>query len=239
VQAFLSSRVGRALAAALIVLAALLAYHNSFSGELVLDDGPSILENPTVRHLWPIWPALAPPPKEGITVSGRPVLNFSLALNWAMGASDVRGYHGVNLIIHILAGLTLFGIVRRTLELASSTGAQRAPGPVGQRPGVESSGHSTALAFAVALLWTVHPLQTESVTYIIQRAESLMGLFYLLTLYCFIRYVDAVEGRAGPLVPPSPTGGPSGPALPYRDVPWQFPPQTVIPNCIPPAGANA
>ncbi|MGA7723717.1 MAG: tetratricopeptide repeat protein, partial [Opitutaceae bacterium] len=42
-------------------------------------------------------------------------------------------------------------------------------------------------AFAAALLWAVHPLQTEAVTYVIQRAESLMGLFYLLTLYCFIR----------------------------------------------------
>jgi len=44
------------------------------------------------------------------------------------------------------------------------------------------------LAGAIALLWMLHPLQTESVTYIIQRAESLMGLFYLLTLYCAIRF---------------------------------------------------
>ena len=48
-------------------------------------------------------------------------------------------------------------------------------------------GAATPLALAIALLWAVHPLQTESVTYIVQRAESLVGLFYLLTLYCFIR----------------------------------------------------
>jgi tetratricopeptide (TPR) repeat protein len=47
------------------------------------------------------------------------------------------------------------------------------------------------LALAVAVLWTVHPLQTESVTYVVQRAESLMGLFYLLTLYCFIRGTES------------------------------------------------
>jgi hypothetical protein len=47
------------------------------------------------------------------------------------------------------------------------------------------------LALAVALLWTLHPLQTEAVTYVIQRVESLMGLCYLLTLYCLIRSVDS------------------------------------------------
>src|SRR6185295_3461677 len=54
---------------------------------------------------------------------------------------------------------------------------------------------ATGLALAVALLWAVHPLQTESVTYTIQRGESLMGLFYLLTLYCVARSQDAA--RAG------------------------------------------
>ncbi len=52
-------------------------------------------------------------------------------------------------------------------------------------------GESLFLAFAVALIWTMHPLQTESVTYVIQRAESLMGLFYLLTVYCFIRFAGS------------------------------------------------
>ena len=75
------------------------------------------------------------------------------------------GYHAANLLIHLLAGLTLFGIIRRT-------------------PGLRAG---SAVAFAVALLWTIHPLQTEAVTYTVQRAESLMGLFYLLTLYGFVR----------------------------------------------------
>ena len=81
----------------------------------------------------------------------------------------MRSYHAGNLLIHLLAALTLFGIVRRTLLLP--------------RCATGSAGASTGLAAAVALIWALHPLQTESVTYIVQRVESLMGLCYLLTLY--------------------------------------------------------
>jgi protein O-mannosyl-transferase len=160
------------LACGAIVLAALAAYHNSFSGPFVFDDSSSITDNPTIRPPWSI-PALLSPPVEA-TVGGRPLVNLSLAINYAMGDTDVWGYHAVNLAIHMLAGLTLFAVVRRTLA----------------RP---LPADATLLAFTVALLWTVHPLQTEAVTYTVQRTESLMGLFYLLTLYCFIRGVEYQE----------------------------------------------
>jgi protein O-mannosyl-transferase len=109
---------------------------------------------------------------------GRPVVNLSLALNYALGGSNVWGYHALNLAIHIiLAGLTLFGVVRRTLL----------------RPALRErfSPSAARLALVVAVLWTAHPLQTEAVTYVSQRCESLMGLFYLLTLYCFVRGADS------------------------------------------------
>ena len=111
-------------------------------------------------------------------------------------------YHATNLLIHILAGLTLFGIMRRTLERWSELPSTRSSAPSNERVG----GNPLHLipAFAVALIWTVHPLQTESVTYIAQRAESLMGLFYLLTLYGFIRSVERLEvGRPVPGAPVS------------------------------------
>ena len=173
------------LAAGLIVLAALAAYHNSFAGPFVYDDIRSISQNQSIRRLWPIWPALSPP-TDGQTVSGRPLLNLSLALNYALGGLDVRGYHATNLAIHIAAALLLFGILRRTFltpKLRDRLGRAAA-----------------ALALAGTLPWTLHPLQTESVTYIIQRAESLAGLFYLLTLYCVIRGATGTVplGRAGP-----------------------------------------
>ena len=163
----------------LVVAAGLLAYHNSFTGPFIFDDAESIQANPTIRHLWPIWQALSP--SATARVGGRPVLNFSLALNYAFGGASVQGYHALNLAIHILAALTLFGVVRRTLLQPR----------LRERFGAVANG----LALATAVLWTVHPLQTEAVTYVSQRAESLMGLFYLLTLYCFIRGTESP--RAG------------------------------------------
>jgi protein O-mannosyl-transferase len=165
----------------LVISAGLLAYHNSFTGAFVFDDILAIRENTSIRRLWPIWLPLSPPHRGGLTVEGRPLINLSLAVNYALGGYNMWGYHALNVTVHILAGLTLFGIVRRTLRqpiLAGRFGAA-----------------ADELAGATAVLWTVHPLQTESVTYIIQRAESVMGLFYFLTLYCFIRGAAALRSR--------------------------------------------
>ncbi|MGA2139972.1 MAG: hypothetical protein ABSH14_14030, partial [Verrucomicrobiia bacterium] len=90
----------------LVVAAGLLAYHNSFTSPFFFDDQQSIQRNPTIRHLWPIWDALSPPPLGGI--GGRPLINLSLALNYAFGGTVVWGYHALNLAVHILAGLTLW-----------------------------------------------------------------------------------------------------------------------------------
>jgi protein O-mannosyl-transferase len=159
-------------APALIILAIVAAYANSLNGPFILDDLTSIPDNPTIRDIRQIGQVLSPP-KEGQTVSERPLLNLSFAVNYAIGGVDVRGYHATNVAIHITSALLLFGIARRTMLL-----------PKLRRRWSELS---TPIAFAIALLWAVHPLQTHAVTYIVQRAESLMGLFYMLTLYCVIR----------------------------------------------------
>jgi len=152
--------------AVVLILAAAGAYWNSFNVPLLLDDQWAIIENPAIRHLERIGDILSLPPT-GAT-SSRPLLNLSLALNYAAGGVSVRAYHIVNLLIHVCAGLALLGIVRRTLLLPS----------LRHRYGEAA----LPLAACAASLWTLHPLQTEAVTYISQRAESLMGLFYLLTL---------------------------------------------------------
>ena len=85
-----------------IVLAGLAAYANSLAVPFVFDDGPSILDNPSLRHLWPIGRVLSPPDR-GITVSGRPVLNLSLAVNYAVSGTSAWSYHALNLAIHLLA----------------------------------------------------------------------------------------------------------------------------------------
>lgn len=177
-----SSSRNTLLGALLLIALGIAAYSNSFAVPFLFDDEASIPENKTIRRLWPLSKVLVPDIQRA-TVVGRPVVNLSLALNYAVGELEVRGYHAFNLAIHLLAGLTLFGLIRRTLLL------QRIPEPVRSR--------STGLALACALLWTVHPLQTESVTYIIQRAESLGGLFYLLVLYCHVRSAT-YHDTAGP-----------------------------------------
>ena len=199
--------------AAILILAALGAYWNSFNVPFLLDDGVSIGDNSSIRHLERITDVLNPPPTALTTA--RPLLNLTYAVNYAGGGLSVRGYHAVNLFIHICAGLTLFGIVRRTLLLPGLRAALTPhPSDMGGTPMPRGTGvppvglgcgtnaplrrrfgeAALPLAACVALLWTLHPLQTESVTYISQRAESLMGLFYLVTLYGFIRSVSSVAG---------------------------------------------
>jgi tetratricopeptide (TPR) repeat protein len=171
-------------AAGALALAGIAAYANSFAVPFLYDDVPAIVTNSTIRELWPLSSVLSPPPDT--TASGRPLLNLSLALNHAVGGTNVWGYHAVNVLIHVLCGLTLFGILRRTLCRE----------PLRARFGEAS----LPLAFSIAVLWLLHPLQTESVTYLIQRAESLMGLFYLLTLYGFIRASEPAASRTWFLV---------------------------------------
>jgi tetratricopeptide (TPR) repeat protein len=190
------------LAAIVILLAALAAYHGSFSGPLIYDDVPAIADNKSIRHLLT---ALSPPHGEGLTVEGRPVLNLSLAINYAISGTGVWSYHVLNLVIHVLAGWTLFGIVRRTLCRMRIRRGDLPPSGDGPSLPDTPDGGSTLFALGAALLWTVHPLQTEAVTYIIQRAESMMGLFYLLTLYCLIRGADAERSASGG---PAPAGRP-------------------------------
>jgi protein O-mannosyl-transferase len=168
-----------AAACALIAAACLAAYSNSFSGPFIFDDFPSIPNNPTIWKLSHVGRVLSPPP-HGQTVSGRPLLNLSLALNYAACYTAVGGYHATNLAIHILAALILFGVARRTFLLPSMK----------ERYGKAS----IPLALAISLLWSLHPLQTESVTYIVQRAESMVSGFFLLTLYCAIRGTERSTG---------------------------------------------
>jgi len=157
----------------LLAVAVVAAWAGSLAGPFVFDDLPSILENESIRRLRPLGAVLFPDQAGGLTTSGRPLLNLSFALNYAVGGTAVGGYHAVNLAIHVAATLLLFGFVRRTLESA----------PLRARFGTRAAG----LAAAVAALWGLHPLQTESVTYIVQRAESLAGMFLLLALYAFAR----------------------------------------------------
>jgi len=167
-----------------LIAAGTWAYAPSFSGVFLFDDGDAIVDNANLRHLWPLTRAVTAPPDTAL--AGRPVPTLTFALNYALTPAASRdhntfGYHAANLAIHLGVALLLFGVVRRTLL----------SDPLRERWGEVSAW----LAWIVALIWVVHPLTTSAVTYIVQRAESLMGLFLLTTLYCAIRAVGVTSRR--------------------------------------------
>ncbi len=160
--------------AAVILVVGVLTYANSLSGAFILDDQATIVDNHQIREWWR--PSSVLVPESDTAIAGRPLVNLSFAINYAVGGLNVRGYHVVNIAIHLLCGLLAFAIVWRTLEL---------PPVRGHFPG-----HPVNIAFASALLWTVHPLNTEAVDYLTERTESMMAFFYLLTLHAAIRALD-------------------------------------------------
>ena len=162
----------RWLAPILIAATVAIAYHNSLTGPFVFDDRDSIVENPRIRSL-----------ATSLSGTSRPVVALTLAANYALGGIDVRGYHVVNVAIHLLAALTLFAILRRTFA--------------SPRLAARYANAADGLALAAAALWAAHPLATQAVTYVIQRAESLAALFYLLTLYAAFRGASSAR-RARP-----------------------------------------
>jgi tetratricopeptide (TPR) repeat protein len=185
-----------AFALALLAAAASWAYAPSFRGVFALDDVRALVRNETIRSLWPPTGPLSPPGRS--TVAGRPVANLSFAVNYAVASSlrhppaaasgqggslsiAPQPLHAGNLLIHVFAAFALFGVVRRTLltpRLRATFGMV-----------------AVWIALAVSLLWVVHPLTTAAVTYIVQRVESLMSLFYLLTIYAVIRVAEGSRVR--------------------------------------------
>ncbi len=168
----------RRLAPAGLVLALVLAYANTIQVPFLFDDVGAVMENPSIRRLDSL--AIFLPPADGSTTTGRPLVNATFALNYALSGEKVWSYHVLNLAIHAAAALALYGLLRHTLA------SLQLKLPVFNRE---------AAAFAAASLWALHPLQTESVTCIAQRTESLCGFFYLFTFYAFARATEAVGGH--------------------------------------------
>lgn len=162
-----------------------LVYARGLRAPFIFDD-VDLEHNASMRRLWPLLrdadgpgPLLTP---SGSPVAGRPLVNLSWALNYHFGQLDPFGYHVVNVALHALSALLLWGIVRRVLLLDYFSG--------------KLQGLAEPLALAVALIWAVHPLQTEAVQYVTQRTELLMGWCYLATVYCSLRYFAAPSSPA-------------------------------------------
>ena len=153
------------------------AYSNTFHSSWQLDDYPTIVHNSRL-HLKDLSPhAIATTFYSRPATLGnvyRPVSCLSLALNWYVGGRQVAGYHFVNICIHFLTAfflyLTIFNLCRSP-RLAKN-----------------NSRHGFAVAVLAAVLWALNPVQTQAVTYIVQRLHSLAALFFLLFFCIFWFY---------------------------------------------------
>lgn len=151
--------------AVLLVALALATYATGIVGEFVLDDRLIILTGSGIGDLWSFE-----------DYPNRPVLLFTLSLNYALSGPEPAAFRLTNILIHACAALVLYGVVRRTLSLPR----------MGEVPPATARG----LAFAVAALWMVHPINTHAVTYVWQRGESMMGLFFLGAIYATLRSAE-------------------------------------------------
>jgi len=148
--------------AVVVVALGLVAYAPAARGPFVFDDFPSIVTNPTIRDLGRPLEVLSPPRES--PMAGRPVVNATLAANYAIDGLNPRGYHVVNILLHLACALLVFALVRRA-----------AGDPIG---------------WATAAIWVVHPLTSEAVNYLTQRTELVMSVCYLATVYASARALD-------------------------------------------------
>jgi tetratricopeptide (TPR) repeat protein len=164
-------------AALFVAVLTCIAFLNSFFGLFVYDDIHEIERNPAMVHLFPPWDAMF----HGNMLPARPLPYLTFAIDHAIWGKRPFGYHFLNVAIHLAAALALFELVRLTL--------------VSPRLGNRFVKQAVVLAMVSALLWAVHPLQTQAVTYIYQRIESMTGMFCLVSLACFAR--AAASGANG------------------------------------------
>lgn len=165
----ISSSLNGNLAFIVIMLVGSIAYFNAFDVPFYFDDLDNI-KHPDLQMEVLTGEAVSKALTGGL-LKTRPVTNFSFALNYYIGGYRVQGYHLVNLMIHITAGFLLFLLVKLTLALAGEGDDRR---------------NIYLISLLAALLWLVHPLCTQSVTYIVQRMNSLVSMLYLLSLVIYI-----------------------------------------------------
>lgn len=161
-----SSRRFNLVAFALIAVLVLIAYSNTFTASFHFDDDAAIAENSNIKRV-------SPETVISLLRTNRPVVNLSLMLNYALNGMNVVGWHVFNIGVHIANSCFVYLFILWTLNLPALKAAfsDRAP----------------RMALFGALLFAVHPIQTESVTYIISRTELLASFFYLIAFLFFIQ----------------------------------------------------
>jgi len=158
-----------------------LVYGNTFDASWHLDDQPNIVNN-TYLHLDALelqklvntFYTDHHNPEQLNDRLYRPVACLSFALNWYIGQDNVFGYHIVNLAIHVLTAFWLYLFVLALFETPRLKGS--------------AAGSPVWIAILASILWAIHPIQTQAVTYIVQRMAQLAAFFYLLGMIAYIRF---------------------------------------------------
>jgi cytochrome c-type biogenesis protein CcmH/NrfG len=161
----------------LLVLLAVIVYANTLQVPFYFDDDVNIVSNPVIRSLSGFFGG------DGYEFSpNRFVAFITFTLNYAFGGLNVTGYHLVNLAIHTGNSLLVYTFVRLLMQTPFLRGI--------------NSRAKVFIPLVTAVLFTVHPLQTQSVTYIVQRVASLVAFFYLAAIVSHLKWRLAREEGA-------------------------------------------
>jgi len=152
----------------------LLVYSNTFTATWHFDDITSIVQNPRIHldhiSVSSLKDVVLPSTQEA--PDDRPVAYLSFVLNWYFSQQNVFSYHLFNILIHIASSFLIFLIILKCYE---TKGLRR-----------ENRKSVFAIALLSTLLWALNPIQTQAVTYIVQRMASMAALFYLAGLWCYL-----------------------------------------------------
>lgn len=155
----------------IIVCVTILPYLNTFHSPFTFDDIANISKNHWLQindiSAENLFQAASNGPSKN-----RPLPNMSFAFNYYFGGLNVWGYHLINLIVHLSVSVTLFFLIRLTLRTPQMAEKCKRP---------------REIALFAVLLWAIHPLQTNAVTYLVQRMTSMATLFFLLSLFLFAK----------------------------------------------------
>ncbi|MFP4369903.1 MAG: tetratricopeptide repeat protein [Candidatus Kapaibacterium sp.] len=165
-SSFISGSTFKFIAIALISLAVIISYSNSLNASFQFDDYLNFVE-----HSKGITPEWFSQPSNWLNYMERPVSAFTLAMQWEAHGEDVTGYHIVNIAIHIAVSVLVFFFALFILRNAD-TGHLR--------------DKITLAALFAALIYALHPLQTQAVTYIVQRHASMAAMFYIMSIIFYV-----------------------------------------------------
>ena len=145
-----------------ILLAGIFLYANILHAPFFFDDNSNIRQNASIRNF----------SQTAQNFTGNRYLTFlSFSCNYIIGGLDTFGFHLVNILIHIINALLVYSLVLQTFRTPQMKDARQS---------------ASFIAFFSALIFIAHPIQTQAVTYIIQRGASMATMFYLLSLNMYI-----------------------------------------------------